>query len=173
MRENRAGCAGRRILAAALLSVSGAVVALAEAASDPRGRAPSPATVERSGSRIPYVPIYRATGVRDGTTAATAVHCTNLDLSALTVFVDFHEFDGTFECGLDFVIDGNRTATLATRATALYFEDAACDPSPGSNQGYVEVWVPSSTSKVMCTAQVVDPASATPAYVTTLDRFRP
>jgi hypothetical protein len=116
--------------------------------------------------------VYQATGVRDSATAATVVHCTNLGVASRTVFVDIYDFDGSFDCSVSTSIAPNETRTLATRPTNLYFEDATCNAAPATEQGSLDISLNSATA-LMCTVQVIDPAAATPGFVTTLDLFHP
>lgn len=156
----------------ALLVTTGVAIAAGE--SRPRGAG----TRERGeiagseGARILVTPVYQATGVRDAATAATVVHCTNLGATLRTVWVDIYGFDGVFECGLSADVASGETRTFATRDVLLYTEDAVCATAPLTEQGSLDILL-ATTTNLICTVQVVDPASTTPRYVTTLDLFRP
>lgn len=138
-------------------------------------------TAERSGQRRGAVRgvapegellYYQVTGARDSATGATVVHCTNLGGGSVTLYVDFYDFDGAFVCTTSDVVAFGETSTLASRGTAFFEEDGICDPAPVLSQGSLDI-VASGSTALICAAQVVDPAAATPSYVTTLDLFRP
>lgn len=127
-------------------------------------------------SRVPegtLAILYQATGVRDATGVATAVHCTNTGASSLSVVFEAREFNGTVDCTTDpLTVAANRTVTFSTRDTEFYFEDRICSTAPLSEQGSVYVLVDSSgDGRLVCTAQVLDAANPIPSFITNLNLF--
>ena len=151
-----------------LVPLGGVLPALAQERERPDADAPPPES-------FVAVPLYRVTGVRDAAGAATLFQCTNTGAANATVSVVIRDFDGVQVCALSFgPLPPNQSVTLATRATALYGEDAVCNPLPLADGGSAILSADSAGSqKLVCTVQVIDPVAATPAFATSLDLFRP
>ncbi len=118
----------------------------------------------------PPMPLFRATGVRDASTAATVVHCTNLGSATRSVYVDIREFDGSLDCTLSWSVAPGETRTFSTRLTALFAEDDWCSVSPLTEQGSLLISV-SAWTKLICTVQLVDPVASRPEFAERLDLF--
>jgi hypothetical protein len=116
------------------------------------------------------IPVFRATGVRDATTSATVVHCTNLGRAPQVTFVDVFEFDGSLDCSVGTIVGVNETRTFATRETQLFVEDAICGSAPETEQGSLVISVAAAT-RLRCTVQILDPLAATPAFLERLSLY--
>lgn len=118
-------------------------------------------------------PLYLASGVRDRAGVATVLHCTNTGVANALLTVDFYEFNGAIDCTISGLTLGpNTTRTVGTRDTLLYFEDQICPQPPLTEQGAVRVSADFSGSlDVICTVQLIDAATAIPAFLTPLELF--
>jgi hypothetical protein len=120
------------------------------------------------------VAIYRVTGVRESAGAATVFHCTNLGAANASITINIRDFDGVQLCSMSFAgLPTNQTATFATSNTTLFEEDRICSNLPAVD-GYAVLLADNvGSTRLICTAQVLDPVAATPVFATTLDLFRP
>lgn len=147
------------------LSLSAALAGAGAAAPVERGGAP--AADAAAAPEILLYPFFRATGVRDAPTAATAIHCTNFGTGSRTLFVSIDEFDGTLDCSMSVAVAAGETRTLATRSTAFFVEDATCADAPLTSQGALLI-ASTSPERLICTVLLLDPAGTTPEF---LDRL--
>lgn len=112
--------------------------------------------------------LYTFTGVRSNitppTTAATSIHCTNHDSTPVPVRVEVFNFNNTVTMTGNFTLTPSRTATFSSQPTALYFDDAVLAPASAIDQGSGRVLVNGSSTKIICTAQVLDPTNDPPNY---------
>lgn len=154
------------LLLASALASSGSG-GLASAPTPVRG---GPSAAPAGTARAPVVSAFRATGVRDATTAATVVTCTNLGTASRTVYVDLFDYDGAEDCSASFLLPAGQCWTFATRNTALFVEDSLCAVAPLTEQGSLLVSV-SGATELLCTVQLVDPAQATPRFLERLSLF--
>ncbi len=100
--------------------------------------------------------------------AATSVICSNFSSVTLLVTVEVTDFDGTPYEGLASIPPSN-TTTFSTHRTALLFDDivlGTANGTPALDQGSGIVYADS--ADVLCTAFVLDPANARPAYMARL-----
>lgn len=121
---------------------------------------------------------YRFPGVVDTSVAATVVHCTNIGSTVASVYFLVRDYNGLQDCSSSGVsIGAGETRTFATHETAVYAEDYRCTGSSptdvlGIQQGMAEIRANLvGDQRLLCTAQVVDPAASPPAYATTLDLY--
>jgi hypothetical protein len=127
-----------------------------------------------------YTVLYMFTGAADDDALpdpdkrATVVHCTNYGSSSVNVRVEISDYDNNPTVGATHQIDPSHTMTIASQNTYVYTEDTLL-PSPGDviNQGSGRIMADSSSAKVICTVQVVDPTNNPPEYMINLDLFRP
>ena len=118
-------------------------------------------------------PLFVIPGVRDSATAATAFHCSNPTATQVIFSLDVYGPTGTFLCGFSGSLAAGNTLTMTTRLTALFVENASCD-SKGVipvDKGQARMSI-SEPVGIVCTAQIVDPANATPTYLGSLEVFR-
>ena len=157
---------------ACALALCSVLAGAAGAAGAPRG-----GEAEATAAAVPKgglgTALFRASGVRDSTGVATAVHCTNAGTSTARLSFEFFDFTGAVDCSIPTITaPPGATRTVATRNTALYFEDGTCAQAPATEQGSVRVDADSSGSQaVFCTIQVLDAANALPSFITTLELY--
>ncbi len=125
-----------------------------------------------------YTVLYTFTGAKDtqagGTnSAATAVHCTNAGAASVKVWVQISDFDNTPTISGTLTIPPSGTRTYSSQLTSFYAEDFTMSTTDNIDQGSGRVMAKGSSSKVICTAQVLDPVGNPPNYVINLDLFRP
>ena len=125
-----------------------------------------------------FTVLYMFTGARDtqagGTnSAATSVHCTNAGAANVQVRVEISDFDNAPTISGTLTIPPNGTRTYSSQATNLYAEDFTMSTTDNIDQGSGRILANSSSARIICTAQVLDPVGNPPAYVVNLDLFRP
>ena len=139
--------------------------------------AAEPLATESEASSDPTVPegiseVYRIPGILSTAQVATAIHCTNLGAATIGVYVFWHgHVNGAVCISSDDSVAPMETTTIATGATAAYTEDVICGPVPTIDRGIAYVAVTAQTT-LICTAQILDRAGATPAFVSTLELYR-
>jgi hypothetical protein len=117
-----------------------------------------------AGVNDPLQAVYLFPGARDngggaGTGVATSVHCTNFSGATEKLLYVVLNFDSSTKANLNLNIGQSQTRTASTHDTVLYAEDLILNTGV-VNQGVVGV---SSTNiNIVCTAQVLDAAAATP-----------
>lgn len=113
---------------------------------------------------------YRFVGVMDTAganinAAATVIHCSNIEPLSTEIWVELDdELGNTYE--LNVLIQPNETTTIATQET-LFFEENEVMELGNIGQGNGRIYVENGRF-VVCNVQLVDPTSATPAYLTGL-----
>jgi hypothetical protein len=122
--------------------------------SHPEGAAPEPKAVGD-----PLQRIYRLSGVSDNGGApergrATSFHCTSGSTVNETLVIRVRDFDGDIVGARSIIIAPNRTRTLSTHFTRMFFEDATLSPGEAINQGSAEILATS--VQVFCSAMIVD-----------------
>lgn len=109
--------------------------------------------------------IYRTSGVRDTGSAgnvgtATSFHCTNLSKVSEKLRIRVLNFNGGLISDLSFTIASAQTFTASTHGTAVFSEDSFMSTGKVINQGVAAII--STTVNMICSAMIVDAASATP-----------
>lgn len=128
------------------------------------------------------VVLYMFTGAADNQNSiATSIHCTNYNsaaAAALTVEIIDKDLVPVFSDSA--TISPGHTATFSTRDTQVFNEAAApwgnIIPGDGTpiDQGSGRVMAAASGStQVICTAQLVDPTSSPPAFMSNVTLYRP
>ena len=126
-----------------------------------------------------FTVLYMFTGAKDTqnatpNTAATSVHCTNYGSSSVQVRVEISDKDNVPTDSATFTLAPNATETVSSQLTELYFEDALLSTTVDDiNQGSGRILADSSSAKIICTAQVLDPINNPPQYLINLDLFTP
>jgi len=125
-----------------------------------------------------FTVLYTFTGAKDtqagGTNSgATTVHCTNAGAANVQVRVEISDFDNAPTISGTLTIPPSGTRTYSSQNTNLYAEDFTMSTTDNIDQGSGRVLVNSSSAKVICTAQVLDPIGNPPEYVINLDLFKP
>jgi hypothetical protein len=120
------------------------------------GAAPQPEAVGD-----PLQRLYRISGVRDSGNApesgqATSFHCTSVSTVNETLVIRVRDFDGAIVGARSITISPNRTRTMSTHFTRMFFEDATVSPGEVINQGSAEILATS--IQVFCSAMIVDAA---------------
>ena len=126
-----------------------------------------------------FTVLYTFTGARDtqagGTNSgATVVHCSNAGAANVQVRVEISDFDNAPTISGTLTIPPSVTRTYGSQATNLYVEDFTMSTTDNIDQGSGRVLANSSSAKVICTAQVLDPVGNPPNYAVKLalyDRF--
>ena len=118
-----------------------------------------------------YTVLYMFTGARDDyaeldpDTAATAVHCTNYGSSGVNVLVEISDYDNTPTISGTIWIPPSGSVTFCSQDAPVYAVDVVMwSTSDSINQGSGRVLADSSSAKIICTAQVIDPANDPPEY---------
>jgi hypothetical protein len=118
-----------------------------------------------------YTVLYMFTGAADDDALpdpgkrATVVHCTNYGSSSVNVRVEISDYDNNPTVDATHQIDPSHTRTFASQNTQVYTEDSLLpSPSDAIDQGSGRIMADSSSAKVICTVQVVDPANNPPEY---------
>jgi len=126
-----------------------------------------------------YTVRYMFTGAADDDpladpdTRATVVHCTNHGSSSVNVWVEISDFDKNPTITGTVPLAPSWTATFSSQNTEVYAEDVILSPHTDDiNQGSGRILVNSSSTQIICTAQVVDPTNDPPEYMINLDLFR-
>src|SRR5947207_4563968 len=123
-----------------------------------------PAHPARPAVTDPVISLYFFPGVRDngggaGTGVATSIHCVNFSGATEKLLYVVLNFDSSTKANLNLNIGQAQTRTASTHDTVLYAEDLILNTGV-VNQGVIGV---SSTNiNLVCTAQVLDAAAATP-----------
>jgi hypothetical protein len=117
--------------------------------------------------------VFAITGVisRSAATLETVFHCTNLDSKPVEIAVEVFDLGGTrvndASTGVGAAVhQPGVTLTYVTRDTAAYAEDVFLGISVPINQGSARIVATS--SKIICTAQVLDEVNNPPASITAL-----
>jgi hypothetical protein len=123
-----------------------------------------------------FTVLYTFTGARDtqagGTNSgATAVHCTNAGAANVQVRVEISDFDNTPTISGTLTIPPSATRTYSSQATNLYAEDFTMSTTDNIDQGSGRVMANSSSAKIICTAQVLDPVGNPPTYAVKLTLY--
>jgi hypothetical protein len=119
--------------------------------------------------------LYMFTGVANDTDGedqvATVVHCTNFGSTATTIGIQFFLSNGNVT-GSTFTenLDPNRTNTYATRPTFFGAEQPLNTALIDHGSGRVMV---QGHSQVICTAQLLQPGTITPTFMSELDMYKP
>jgi hypothetical protein len=129
--------------------------------SHPEGAAPEP----QASVGDPLQRLYRVSGVRDNgggidSGQATSFHCTSISTVNETLQIRVRDFNGTPVGTRSIVITPNRTRTLSTHLTRLFFEDATLSPGEAIEQGSAEILATS--SQVFCSAMIISAAANVP-----------
>lgn len=125
-----------------------------------------------------YKALYVFPGLRTlGNAVGVAVHCTNVDRSKdAEIRFEFYEFDATPRGNVTLSIHPGVTATVAADQdghTAFYAEDWNLALGPSNlDQGAARV-LARRTTKIICTAQILDSANNPPSFVYTVPHFSP
>ncbi|NTU65223.1 MAG: hypothetical protein HGB05_17935, partial [Chloroflexi bacterium] len=109
-----------------------------------------------------FTVLYTFTGARDtqagGTNSgATSIHCTNAGAANVQVRVEISDFDNAPTISGTLTIPPSGTRTYSSQATNLYAEDFTMSTTDNIDQGSGRVLANSSSAKIICTAQVLDP----------------
>ena len=125
-----------------------------ERRSHPEGAAPQPTAVGDPAQRL-----YRVSGVLDSGSGpengqATSFHCTSVSTVDETLVIRVRDFNGAIVGARSIVIRPNRTRTLSTHLTRMFFEDAILSPGEVIEQGSAEILATS--IQVFCSAMIVD-----------------
>jgi len=120
----------------------------------PEGAAPQPEAVGD-----PLQRLYRISGVRDSGNGAevgqaTSFHCSSVSTVNETLVIRVRDFNGAIVGARSITIGPNRTRTLSTHFTRMFFEDATVSPGEVINQGSAEILATS--IQVFCSAMIVD-----------------
>jgi hypothetical protein len=114
--------------------------------------------------------LYMFTGVNNDTTAtdavATTVHCTNFDTKAISLTLQFFATSGGTIDSFTDNLAANETGTYSTQGT--FFNETPLNLTlfeQGSGR------VLATTSKVICTAQLLQPGTITPTFMVKLPMF--
>jgi len=123
-----------------------------------------------------FTVLYTFTGARDtqagGTNSgATAVHCTNAGAANVQVRVEISDFDNTPTISGTLTIPPSGTRTYSSQATNFYVEDFTMSTTDNIDQGSGRVMANSSSAKIICTAQVLDPVGNPPSYAVKLTLY--
>jgi hypothetical protein len=126
----------------------------------PEGAAPEPTAVGD-----PLRRLYRVSGVRDnggGPEAgqATSFHCTSASTVNETLAIRVRDFNGVIVGARTITIAPNRTRTLSTHFTRMFFEDGTVSPGEAIEQGSAEILATS--IQVFCSVMIVDAAAISP-----------
>ena len=125
----------------------------------------------------PLIPLYAISGVRDNGASseagvATTFHCTSLSTVTETVQFTVRNFNGDKITAPSFNIMPNRTLTVSTHFTNLFFEDAALARGKTINSGSVRI--SATSTDIICSAMIVDAAVGFPEGIALhLVRFNP
>ncbi|GAB4412393.1 MAG: hypothetical protein Fur0044_06590 [Anaerolineae bacterium] len=116
--------------------------------------------------------LYMFTGVNNVSGSsqgvATTIHCTNFDTKAISLTIQLFKNNGTSATSRTDSLNSNETGTYSTQSTffnELPFVFSTIQKGSGR--------VLATTSKVICTAQLVEPGSITPTFVSELEMFKP
>jgi hypothetical protein len=145
-----------------------AIVALATSATCALAGPLEGETAKVSSGRAIGMIIYKVSGVTSrGTTplegSSTAVICTNLSGSTVTMEMVWRDHDEAVVSNINFQLDVQDTKLYATKHTEAFFEDVTPATPPEINQGFVVVR--STSRQVICSAMVVDAAAAAPSGI--------
>ncbi len=114
--------------------------------------------------------LYMFTGVHNDTSGpngiATSVHCTNFDTQATSLILQFFNTGGGTVTSFTDNLVSNETGTYSTQAT--FFNETPLNLNTFA-QGSGRVLA--TTSKLICTAQLVEPGSITPTFMVKLPLF--
>jgi hypothetical protein len=117
--------------------------------------------------------LYMFTGVHNDTSSpdgvATAVHCTNFDTKAISLTLQFFGTLGGSVTSFTDNLASNETGTYST-SDNTFFNETPLDLTT-FEQGSGRVLATS--SKVICTAQLLEPGAITPTFVSELEMFKP
>jgi hypothetical protein len=112
----------------------------------------------------PLKVIYRISGIADSGSAAgagqaTTIMCTNLSTVTETLSIVVRNFNGVVVVpNTNNPVSPNRTLTLSTHFTNMFFDDVVLSPGIVINQG--SAIIRSTTTNMICSAMIVDAASA-------------
>jgi hypothetical protein len=126
----------------------------------PEGAAPQPRAIGDPARRI-----YRVSGVRDNGGGAeggqaTSFHCTSVSTVDERLVIRVRDFNGAIVGERSIEISPNRTRTLSTHLTRLFFEDAIISPGEAIEQGSAEILATS--SEVFCSVMIISAAANVP-----------
>jgi hypothetical protein len=113
----------------------------------------------------PFVRIYRISGVRDngaGNEAgvATSFHCSSASTANESVRIVVRHFDGTVAGSRTFTLAPNRTVTMSTHFTRLFFEDTVISRGIVINSGSADILATS--VNIFCSAMILNAGTASP-----------
>jgi hypothetical protein len=126
-----------------------------------------------------YTVLYTFTGATDAqdrtpNSAATVVHCTNYGDTAVNVCVEFGDWDNSPVISCTTSIASNYTKTFSSQSPVSFYGLHCIMSTPSTddiNQGFGRIMADSSSAKIICTAQVVDPINNPPRYGVKLTLF--
>ena len=126
----------------------------------PEGAAPQPTAVGD-----PLQRLYRVSGVLDNGGGpeggqATSFHCTSGSTVDETLRIRVRDFNGAIVGDQSIKITPNRTRTLSTHFTRMFFEDRTLSPGEVIAQGSAEILATS--IQVFCSAMIVDASTSSP-----------
>jgi hypothetical protein len=122
--------------------------------------------------------LYYFPGAGTSAQVSTVVHCANLDKKDVDALISFTYFDfNSVQVGSSTsTVPAGRTVTIAAGTTAggntaVYSEDSSLTLSSDLNQGTVRV-SSEGTTKIICTAQVIERVGNPPTFAVDLPQFR-
>jgi hypothetical protein len=131
---------------------------------------PTPAASSTEAPTGSLPPAFNIPGVRASSTLATEVHCSNLSAAAVSVYVDFYQYDGTYQCGLSYAsMAVGTTRTFTTGDSASFLEDQFCVSTTAIGQGLAVVRTFPVGAKIACSAEIVALTGDPPATLGALD----
>jgi hypothetical protein len=99
------------------------------------------------------------------------VHCTNIGTTNVQVQVQIADFDNSPTIEGTLTIPPGGTRTFSSQLTNLYVEDSTMTTTDNIDQGSGRILASTTSSRVICTAQVLDPVGNPPSYVVKLTLF--
>lgn len=147
-------------LAAAIAVLATSLPAQAQRAY-PEGAAPTAPLATTD----PFVRIYRISGVRDNgggneSGVATTFHCSSASTVNESLRIVVRHFDGDVAGSRTFTLQPNRTATISTHFTRLFFEDAVTSRGVVINSGSADILATS--VNIYCSAMILNAGSLSP-----------
>ena len=123
-----------------------------------------PAHPARPAVTDPVISLYFFPGVRDngggaGTGVATSIHCVNFSGATEKLQYVVFNFDSSIKANLNLNIGQDQTRTASTHDTVLYAEDLILNTGVVNQSSDI---VGATSVDIVCTAQVLDAAAATP-----------
>lgn len=117
--------------------------------------------------------LYMFSGVNNDTSSpdavATAVHCTNFDTKAISLTLQFFGTLGGSVSSFTDSLASNETGTYSTSDNTFFIETPLNLTTFEQGSGRVLA----TSSKVICTAQLIEPGAITPTFISELEMFKP